>query len=99
MTSGRLERLVADRKTGSEPLRDRETPLGPTLLDFWAWSVSDLVSNATRGRLAEFIVAHALDIDLRGGEVGRLLAELVPEAGVEHLVRDQEAPRLGSGDE
>jgi hypothetical protein len=32
------------------------------LHDFWRWSVSDLVSNATRGRLAEFIVANALGI-------------------------------------
>ncbi|MBL9189804.1 MAG: hypothetical protein JNK23_20150 [Opitutaceae bacterium] len=33
-----------------------------TLQDFWRWSASDLVSNATRGRLAEFIVARALNI-------------------------------------
>ena len=34
-----------------------------TLLDFWSWSASDLVSNATRGRLAEFIVANALGVE------------------------------------
>jgi hypothetical protein len=34
--------------------------LGFSLLEFWQWSVSDLVSNATRGRLAEFLVAQAL---------------------------------------
>ena len=33
-----------------------------TVLDFWSWSASDLVSNATRGCLAEFIVAKALGI-------------------------------------
>lgn len=32
------------------------------LTDFWRWSVSDLLSNATRGRFAEFIVATGVDI-------------------------------------
>jgi hypothetical protein len=32
------------------------------LVEFWRWSVSDLVSNATRGVLAEFLVAKALGI-------------------------------------
>jgi hypothetical protein len=36
-------------------------PLGGSLLDFWRWSASDLVSNATRGRLAEYLVHRALD--------------------------------------
>ena len=34
--------------------------LGFDLLGFWKWSVSDLVSNATRGRLAEYIIATAI---------------------------------------
>lgn len=64
MTDGPLGRMVVTRKTGSEPLNDGGAPLGPSLLDFWRWSVSDLVSNATRGRLAEFIVASAVGIDV-----------------------------------
>lgn len=32
------------------------------MLDFWRWSASDLVSNATRGILAEYIVAQALGL-------------------------------------
>jgi len=36
------------------------------MLGFWQWSASDLVSNATRGVLAEFIVASALGIPLDG---------------------------------
>jgi len=39
-------------------------PLNYTILDFWRWSSSDLVSNATRGVLAEFLVARALYIPL-----------------------------------
>ncbi|MGD1083826.1 MAG: hypothetical protein ABSA47_03640 [Verrucomicrobiota bacterium] len=54
-------------KTGREKLHADKTPVeGFTLQDFWAWSVSDLVSNATRGRLAEFIVATALGIETSG---------------------------------
>jgi hypothetical protein len=55
-----LEKRPATLKTGSEPL----SATGKTLLDFWRWNNSDLVSNATRGCLAEFIIASALGIDL-----------------------------------
>lgn len=37
-------------------------PLPFTLLDFWRWSCSDLISNATRGILAEYIIAQALGV-------------------------------------
>ena len=39
-------------------------PIGEELLRFWQWSSSDLLSNARRGVLAEFIVACALGCDL-----------------------------------
>jgi hypothetical protein len=55
-----LEKLPVMLKTGNEPLSDA----GKTLLDFWRWNGSDLASNTTRGRLAEFIVASAMNIDL-----------------------------------
>jgi hypothetical protein len=60
MTLGRINHRV---KSGDEPLHRSGAPLGATVLDFWRWGVSDLVSNATRGLLAEFIVANALGID------------------------------------
>ena len=47
---------------GSELLRNGTRSLGFTLLEFWRWSASDLVNNATRGVLAEFIVASALGV-------------------------------------
>jgi hypothetical protein len=54
-------------KTGREKFHADKTPVeGFTLQEFWVWSVSDLVSNATRGRLAEFIVAKALGISTAG---------------------------------
>lgn len=51
-------------KTGKEHLHYNGKSIGFKLHDFWRWSVSDLVSNVTRGRLAEFIVATALGVDL-----------------------------------
>lgn len=57
-----LGRLRPRRMTGDEPFRAGSTVLGFDLLGFWQWSCSDLVSNATRGVLAEYIVARALGI-------------------------------------
>ena len=58
-----LSPIIASRKTGEEVF----TGLGKgkllTLKDFWQWSSSDLVSNATRGILAEFLVASALELN------------------------------------
>jgi hypothetical protein len=58
-----LERIQASIKSGEERLTYNEKPLDFALLDFWRWSVSDVLSNATRGRFAEFIVATAMNID------------------------------------
>jgi len=59
-----LDKISATIKTGQECLSHNGQPLKFTLLDFWKWSVSDILSNATRGRLAEFIVATAANIDI-----------------------------------
>ncbi len=59
----KLGELKPKIKTGRERFHADRTSLGYTLDQFWRWSVSDLVSNATRGRLAEYIVAQALRID------------------------------------
>ena len=53
--------LALAPKTGDEPLHGPGAPVGATLRDFWQWSASDLVNNAMRGMLAEFIVATLLD--------------------------------------
>jgi hypothetical protein len=55
-----LEKRPVTLKTGNEPFSDT----GKNLIDFWRWNGSDLASNTTRGRLAEFIVASAMNIDL-----------------------------------
>lgn len=50
-------------KNGKEEFTKGNQNTGFELIDFWKWSVSDLVSNATRGKLAEFIVAMAIGFD------------------------------------
>ncbi len=57
-----LERLTVERKTGQELFHAQGQELGFDLASFWQWVASDLVSNATRGRLAEYIVARALGL-------------------------------------
>ncbi|MEP6834774.1 MAG: hypothetical protein ABJB74_15375 [Gemmatimonas sp.] len=56
-----LERLPLVRKTGDEALHADGRTVGGSLLEFWRWSASDLMSNATRGVLAEYIVHRAID--------------------------------------
>lgn len=47
-------------KTGDERFTHQGQPAGGHLLGFWSWAYSDLLSNATRGVLAEYIVGLAL---------------------------------------
>ncbi len=56
-------RIDTERKSGAEQLHSNGAPLGVFLLSFWQWAGSDLISNAQRGILAEFLVAHALGVD------------------------------------
>ena len=54
--------LKVIRKTGDEKFHRNGNSLDLSLRNFWSWSASDLVSNATRGILAEYIVANALGL-------------------------------------
>ena len=58
------KRITPTIKSGEESLSFNQRELPYKLLDFWKWNVSDILSNATRGRFAEFIVATATNIDL-----------------------------------
>lgn len=55
-----LGRVLPRRLSGAEAFRGAEGVPDFDVLDFWRWSSSDLVSNATRGVLAEYIVGKAL---------------------------------------
>ena len=48
-------------KTGNGSLRNGHKDLPIALIDFWRWSASNVLGNALRGQLAEFIVGYALD--------------------------------------
>ena len=54
--------LQVARKNGDETFSLSGQSLDLRLSAFWQWSASDLVSNATRGILAEFLVASALGV-------------------------------------
>ena len=57
-----LEKLKIVKKNGCEFFRACCSDLDFSLLDYWRWATSDLVSNTARGVLAEYIVARALKI-------------------------------------
>jgi hypothetical protein len=57
-----LQKLTVTRKRGNEPFHMNGTRLEFDVESFWQWSASDLVSNATRGVVAEYIVARALGL-------------------------------------
>jgi hypothetical protein len=50
---------------GDNPFVIKEAASEYTLLDFWSWAFSDVLTNTIRGMLAEFIIALALGIDLK----------------------------------
>ena len=56
-----MPQLNVVKKTGSERFHNGGSA-DFDLLDFWRWSSSDLVSNVTRGVLAEYIVARAVGV-------------------------------------
>ena len=58
---GDLGQIPPQRRGGHEPFHDGGRALGFDLLEFWRWSTSDVVNNTTRGVLAEYLVAQAVD--------------------------------------
>ena len=58
-----LPPIKVNRKTGYESFVGVGNGKSLTLKNFWQWSTSDLVSNVTRGVLAEYLVASALGLN------------------------------------
>lgn len=56
-------KLQPTRKTGAEPFTQGDVSLGFAVRDFWQWASSNLVGNALRGIVAEFLVARAVGVD------------------------------------
>ena len=79
--SDSFPKLDVTAKRGNEAFHNGGQPLDIKLVDFWRWSASDLVSNATRGILAEYIVASALDVS-QGVRVEWDAYDLLTSSGV-----------------
>jgi hypothetical protein len=58
-----LGKIPATAKNGEESLFSKKGKINYTLLDFWRWSGSDLLSNTTRGKFAEFIVGTTINLN------------------------------------
>ncbi len=58
----KLGLIETKRKDGTELFKIDNNHLNFSLLEFWQWTNSNLINNTTRGILAEFIVAKALNI-------------------------------------
>jgi hypothetical protein len=54
--------IVPQKKIGTEPFHVAGSPLPFTVQDFWATAFSGLVTNMTRGILAEYLVCKALGL-------------------------------------
>lgn len=80
--SATLDQITLVPLTGTEAIHASGRALGPVVLDFWRWGVSDLVSNATRGRLAEFIVAVCLGASTIGVREEWAAYDLVTSDGI-----------------
>lgn len=63
MTNSTLGAIGGTQRSGDEPITEYGRPVGKNLLDFWRWSTSDLVGNAMRGVLAEYLVTFAVGSD------------------------------------
>ena len=59
-----FDAIEVKRLNGTEEFHHTGDGLGFTVRDFWSWSASDLVSNATRGILAEYIVGRAVGAEM-----------------------------------
>ena len=58
-----LGEAVASRLSGEGRFRSGSEPLNFDVLSYWQWMASDLLANANRGLVAEYLVAHALGAD------------------------------------
>ncbi len=60
--SEELVALPLQRRSGDEEFHEDHVAVGKNLSSYWQWSASDLLGNTERGRLAEYVVAIALDV-------------------------------------
>lgn len=81
-----LEPVKVVRKTGEETLCKGVASTGIKLSEFWSWSSSDILNNAIRGVLAEFIVASDLKIT-KGNRIEWDAYDLITDDGIKIEVK------------
>jgi hypothetical protein len=82
-----LSEIKATVKIGNEKLKLNDSEIGYCISDFWKWSVSDILSNATRGRFAEFIVGTAIGLNPKNVRDEWSAYDLITENGVKIEVK------------
>ncbi len=82
-----LRMLQCSRKIGLERATGDDGKVTFALPDFWQWAYSDLVSNARRGILAEFIVASALGLGRKDVRIEWGTVDLVTSKGLKIEVK------------
>ncbi len=82
-----LSAIKSTLKTGQESIIDKGKPTNFNLLDFWRWSVSDLISNVTRGRFAEFIVGTAIGLKFKQPRDEWATYDLITDDGIKIEVK------------
>lgn len=60
MSPPELDVFKPSARHENEKFHQSQMELGFSVLDFWRWAYSDLVTNTTRGVVAEYLVARAL---------------------------------------
>jgi hypothetical protein len=85
--SSNLDQVSVARKFGSERFKDGLNELDFDLLSFWQWSASDILCNATRGIVAEYLVARALGVGAQGVRDGWAAYDLLTEGGIKVEVK------------
>ena len=55
--------IIAVPRQPTEKFHFHKKEVGFSIIDFWQWSISDLIENRNRGILAEFLVKKALQIE------------------------------------
>jgi len=82
MNEKNLKAIEFNRMTGREPFHFNGNKLDFDLLEFWQWSMSDLVANMSRGVLAEYIVAKALGVSVDCAREGWSAYDLQTDKGI-----------------
>ncbi len=74
-------------KSGKEFFKFKNKKTKYKLIDFWKWSYSNILSNATRGVLSEFIVASAVNVNIKTPREEWAPYDLITQEGIKIEVK------------